>query len=54
MIVRISILDGNIIPEIIPIHVSSWQAYKLEGKSREKVIEDVKEYSKIFKKSIFN
>jgi poly-gamma-glutamate capsule biosynthesis protein CapA/YwtB (metallophosphatase superfamily) len=54
MIFKLSISNGIFYPEVIPIHVSSWHAKGLEDKSKEEVIKNVKEYSKIFKNSIFN
>jgi poly-gamma-glutamate capsule biosynthesis protein CapA/YwtB (metallophosphatase superfamily) len=53
MIFKLTISNNILYPDIIPIHVSSWQAFALEGKSKEKVLSDIKSYSKIFKKTLF-
>jgi poly-gamma-glutamate capsule biosynthesis protein CapA/YwtB (metallophosphatase superfamily) len=53
MMIEILLESGKIIPKVIPIHVSSWQADKLEGKNAERVINNIIQYSKQFKHSIF-
>jgi poly-gamma-glutamate capsule biosynthesis protein CapA/YwtB (metallophosphatase superfamily) len=53
MIFKLTILNGQLIPEVIPIHVSCWQPFALEGRAKEKVLSDVKNYSIKFKKPIF-
>ena len=40
--------------EIIPIQVDYWQPFRLEGEAGNKVIQDVKKYSSIFKENIFS
>jgi poly-gamma-glutamate synthesis protein (capsule biosynthesis protein) len=53
MIFKLTISGGDLIPEVVPIHVSCWQPFALDGKEKEKVLSEIKSYSKIFKKTIF-
>jgi poly-gamma-glutamate synthesis protein (capsule biosynthesis protein) len=50
---KLVINQHRILPEIIPVHISSWQAYQLTGKDREIVLNKMHEYSMDFNESIF-
>lgn len=50
---RLTLMNNQIIPEIIPVRISSWRANQLTGMDRELVLEKVSKYSRVFKESIF-
>lgn len=52
-VLQVRIAQDHVTPTLVPIHVSSWQPYRLEGREGDRVIQEVREYSKIFKQSIF-
>ncbi len=52
-VLQVRIAQDHVTPTLVPIHVSSSQPYRLEGREGDRVIQEVKEYSKIFKQSIF-
>jgi len=53
IVLQIRIAHNQMMPTVIPIHVSNWQPYRLEGSEGDRVIQQVKECSRIFKQSIF-
>jgi poly-gamma-glutamate synthesis protein (capsule biosynthesis protein) len=52
-IFKLVIDQHQVLPQIIPIHIASWQASLLTGKGRETVLSKLREYSMGFRESIF-
>ncbi|MGD0275642.1 MAG: CapA family protein [Syntrophales bacterium] len=50
---KLTLIDNQIIPEIIPVRISSWHANLLTGMDRTLVLEKVSKYSRVFKDPMF-
>lgn len=49
VVLQLIIRDNQIIPAVIPVRVTDWQPYLLEGEDGRAVVDAIREYSKEFK-----